>query len=165
MKNIGYSASTGSGGADFQMARTKSASGSALQRGFVGQAGGLQDLGERLVGQLMAPDVAVAPDDIGLGGVAGDDHRLDARRGGDQRFGNGDADARRGARIDVAGLAQFGERPADAAHDVAALDGDFAGERRGDGVGNRRGQWRAVRPRSAAPRRSRSRSSATCTGT
>ena len=65
-------------------------------------------------------------------GMIGNDHRIDARRGADQRFGDGDADAGGLRGIDQAFLAQFGQRPTQAAHDVAALHGDFARQRRRD---------------------------------
>ena len=107
-----------------------------VQRGFVGQAGGGQDINQRGVGEIMAPHIAITPDDIGHMGMIGNDHRIDARRGADQRFGDGDADTRRLRGIDQAFLAQFGQRPAQTAHDIATLDGDFTLQRRRDDVGH-----------------------------
>ena len=103
-----------------------------VQRGFVRQASGSKDVSQRSVGEIVAPHVAVAPDNVRHMGMIGHDHRIDARRGGDQRFGNGNADAGGLRGINKALLAQFGQRPAQAAHDVATLDGDFALQSRRD---------------------------------
>ena len=69
--------------------------GQALERGKIGKAGRRQQRCQRGIGQFMAPDIAVAPDDVGLGGMARDDHGLHARRCRHQAFGHGDPDARR----------------------------------------------------------------------
>ena len=115
-----------------------------MQCRFIGQAGRSEDVGQRGVGEIMAPHIAITPDDIGHMGMIGNDHRIDARRGGDQCFGDGDADAGGLRGINQAFLTQFGQRPAQAAHHVTALDGNFALERRrydaGHGGAGRVGQ-------------------------
>ena len=120
----------------FPQRRDKSLIVERVQRRFIGQAGGGQNVGQRSVGEIMAPHVPITPDDIGYMGMIGHDHRIDTRRGADQRFGDGDADTCGLRGIDEALLAQLGQRPAQAAHDVAALDGDFALQGRRDNAGH-----------------------------
>ena len=82
---------------------------------------------ERRVGQLVAPAVALlAPDDVGLRGVAHDDHRLDARRQRDEARGDRDAHARGVRAADPPLAAERDQRTPHAAHHVGPLDRDFA---------------------------------------
>ena len=109
--------------------------GQGQQCGFVrnveaGLACGVQQLRCRRIGQFMAPAVTPrAPHQVGLGGVAYHDHRFDSRRCRHQCFGHGRAHARGLRRIQPAAAAQIAQRPADAAHRVAALYRHFAGQR------------------------------------
>ena len=94
-----------------------------------GGARGLQQRGQCGIGQLMAPAVAAgAPDQVGLRGVAHHHHRLDPRRRGHQGLGHRGAHARGLGRVQSALASQLAQRPADAAHPVAALHRHLAGQ-------------------------------------
>ena len=74
----------------------------------------------------MAPAVTLGPPlKVGLASVAHDHDRLDPRRYGHERTGDGGADAAGRLRIEHRGIDELGESRADAAHDIAALDGDL----------------------------------------
>ena len=107
------------------------------QRGFVGHvgrskasgAGSGQQGGERCVGEIVAPAVALgAPHQVGLCGVAHHHHGVHARRRGHQRLGHRRAQARGCRRVQPPLAAEVTQRTAHAAHGVAALHRHFAGE-------------------------------------
>ncbi len=115
------------------MAATNSRSGNASSAASDSDTGGGAQLGGRGVGQVVAPHVALGPPDkVGQRGVAADDDGIDPWRRRDERLGDGNADLGRRRGVERARLAEVGERSADAAHNVAALDRDLARERRGD---------------------------------
>ena len=83
----------------------------------------------------MTPSVAfLAPDDVGLRGVADDDHRLDPRRQRDKARGNGDAHPRSISGADPSCLAHRGQRASNAAHHVRSFDGNFTDKRFSHGI-------------------------------
>ena len=78
----------------------------------------------------MAPAVAfLAPDHVGLRGVAHHDHRFDARRQGDEAGGNRDPHPRGISGADPPFRAQINQRPAHAAHHVRTVNRDLAAQR------------------------------------
>ena len=108
--------------------------GQSSQRGLVGHGEARLARGpqQRLAGricQLVAPAVALGPPyQVGLRGMAHYHHRIDPRRRGHQRLGNGGAYARGLGRIQAASAAELAQRPADASHGVAALHRHLSGQ-------------------------------------
>ena len=95
---------------------------------------------QRGIGQLMAPAVTfLAPDDVGLRGVAHDDHRLDARRQRDEARGDRDAHACSIGAADPTLAAKRNQRAPDPAHHVRAFHRHFARQRRFNGCEDRLG--------------------------